>query len=277
MTGLKVLSNVFNKTVALTEFGSNYFLAFFVLMCIYVFNRTKNQSRLIKSLMFTLITFVSIVLFWGLSSALSNDIPIMYVNPIGVIFDAFVEMINTKGDIFKSFKGVPYVLGFQFLGVLAGFLTFIGLFYLFKTIPSNYFDKDIKPDLKYALFQNHNERTIAFSSKEAIFILLMTITIAITKRIPHSYGLNYFTTLLINMIVLFTILLFSSYFNFFSFHIFLATGFSILNLIFTNNKRDKIQIIKHYLIDLLLTIMIPVIAALITIGIYKGGNNSYAY
>ncbi|VEU75101.1 Uncharacterised protein [Mycoplasmopsis maculosa] len=277
MTGLKVLSNSFNKIIALTEFGSNYVLAFFVLFCLYIFKRAKVQSKLVKSLAFTLITFMSIIMFWAISKAVSNDIPIMYINPITVIFDSIVEIINIKSPKISSFIGLPYVLGFQFLGSLAGFITFVLIFYLFKKVPSNYFEENEKYTLKDILFSNHNEKTLAFSLKEIMFILIMTITISLTSRNSITYGFNHFTLVLANMILLFTILLISSYFNFFTFHIFLGTGFTILNLITSKNKKEKIKIITHYFIDFSATILIPAIIALLTILIIKGGKQKYAY
>ncbi|AIA29628.1 hypothetical protein MCFN_02510 [Mycoplasmopsis californica] len=277
MTGLHVLTNNFNKTVALSEFGANCFLAFFVLLSLYIFKRAKNTSKIIQSLIFTLITFVAIVMFWGLMVAVSDDTPIMYINPISVLFDAVVETLNTKGSIFKSFIGVPYILGFQFLGSMSGFILFVAMFYLFKKIPSNYFENQTSVTLKEILFQNHNEKTLAFTIKETIFVFLLAITITMTPRIPHTYSLNHFTSVILNMIILFTILTISSYFNFFAFHIFLATGFAILNLILADDNKKKTQIIKHYFINLAITIAVPIIVALITIGIYKGGKHTYVY
>ncbi|MGV2393153.1 UNVERIFIED_CONTAM: hypothetical protein O8I53_09420 [Campylobacter lari] len=195
-----------------------------------------------------------------------------------MIFDAVVENLNFKSTDQSTLFGAVYIISFQFLGTLAGFLTFLGYFYSFRKLQNDYFENNKKITLKDILFSNHNENSIAFGFKEALFILLFTITIAMSSRISISYGLGHFEFLLINMLFLLTILMLSSFFNFYAFHIFIATGFAILNLIvYCKEKRTVLKINLHYFLDLALTILIPFLIGLGTILIIKQGGLKYAY
>lgn len=275
MTAKKALSVWFNQMVAVSEFGGTYFLTFFVLFVIFITKKTKNKNKLLTSLLYTLITFISIVLFWALARPISRDFPISYINPINVIFDTIIEKMNSSGNI-NAFKGLTYILGFQALGTTAGFLTFYGLYALLRWTQNSYFENLPKLSFKEITFINYNEKTSGFAIKELIFIFLFAITIPFMARVnPVTSGLLLIHVVMINMVILFVILYLSSYFNFYAFHIFIAAGFCILNLML--DKKNAGKNLAHFGISLGYSIIIPSIIGIITFAIVKQGGMLNAY
>ncbi|WP_041593998.1 MAG4940 family membrane protein [Mycoplasma crocodyli] len=275
MTPLKALTTYFNKTIALSEFGSNYFLTFFILLVILIIKKRKNNSNLLISFLFVITTFVSIVIFWGLTKSLGADFPISYLNPINVIFDSVVEFVNVKNGQ-SSLSGLAYILGFQFLGVLAGFLTFILFYYILRRQFNSYFEQNTNVTLYEICLKNYEEKVSTNSIKEVFFIFLYTITIPIFNRVSHiQSGLKTFDVLLINMAILFFIFFLSSNFKFYTFHIFIGLGFTIMSLILEQKQIRKIII--NFSISLSTSIIIPIVIGLITFFIIKGGSHAFSY
>lgn len=96
-----------------------------------------------------------------------NSFPIVYLNPINVIFDAIVQMVNLQNSstshLTDSLKGLGYILPMQLVGILSGFVCFY-IFYILITKSKQTYIKAVA--FNQILFKTDNQKR---------FILLLKI------------------------------------------------------------------------------------------------------
>ncbi|QJR43857.1 MAG4940 family membrane protein [Mycoplasma miroungirhinis] len=290
MTPNQLLTKSWNKTGFMYEFIAVYTLIFFVALWVFFAKLNKKENnKLYMTLGFTLATFLMFVIPWSWSYFLANRRSFALANPIIVLLQAMLQGADIIKKSFNPiFSGIWYLIGGEILGGIAGFITFIPLFYLLK----HYF-KDIEKyseNLKeitllniFKINSKANNNIKIFPIKEAIFISLFTATVPFLNYIHQvNYGATTFDKMfLILIVVAFTIYI-SSYFGYYAFHIFFSFMNLVLSIIYVlsnlikyvwnlkvNKVNDKTKLINwkkniiqdtwSFLITSSLTIVIPLI------------------
>ncbi|MDC4163232.1 hypothetical protein LNO75_01390 [Mycoplasma sp. T363T] len=114
MRSLNILTKSWDYGTAITEFGANFVLSFLILFVFLIIKSKKIENKLVVSTMFVLVVFISVIATWAWSRILTDSFPIVYLNPVNVVFDAIVQMINLKNSKTSnwsdSLTGLGYIL-----------------------------------------------------------------------------------------------------------------------------------------------------------------------
>ncbi|WP_350266450.1 MAG4940 family membrane protein [Mycoplasmoides gallisepticum] len=284
MRSLNILTKTWDYGTAITEFGANFVLAFLIMFVFMIIRSKKIENRLVISSFFVFVVFISIISTWAWARVLMDSFPIVYLNPINVIFDAIVQMVNLQNSsnshLTDSLKGLGYILPMQLVGILSGFVCFY-IFYILITKSKQTYIKTVA--FNQILFKTDNQKTVYFAFKDFIFILIYTAVIPMISLInPVASGLRRIDYLIVSMIVLFVIIYLSSFFEFYTFDILLSFAFAIFSTFFLliDQNSDK-QTIKtelkntwlHFLISLIITLVIAIVLAIIVYQIFIQGQH----
>ncbi|MDC4181846.1 MAG4940 family membrane protein [Mycoplasma bradburyae] len=284
MRSLNILTKSWDYGTAITEFGANFVLSFLILFVFLIIKSKKIENKLVVSTMFVLVVFISVIATWAWSRILTDSFPIVYLNPVNVVFDAIVQMINLKNSKTSnwsdSLTGLGYILPMQLAGILAGFVCFF-IFYLIVTKSRQTYLTNVA--FNQILFKNSEEKTSHYAFKDLLFIVIYTSVIPLIAVInPVSSGLRRIDYLLITTLVLFVIIYLSSFFNFYTFDIFLSFGFSLFSTIFLlmDKTQDKQEVKKelkktwlHFAISFVITFVVAIVIAFIIYQIFIQGKH----
>ncbi|WP_029513741.1 MAG4940 family membrane protein [Mycoplasmopsis primatum] len=279
------LKTSWNETVFGFEFLSTFLLIFFTYswMLIAILAK-KNKSKIFIAFGYTAATALAFFLPWAVASVASKKPVYPMLNLLIVLFQSFIRGFGEWGQsnrlepIGKPLvNGLPYILGAQFLGGMTGFMLFVAFFYAVKFIFKNNDEyKELQNLTLFALFKKDYEfGLLSYTIKEFIFITLFLCTIPFIGMIDTTnYQLNGFQIVLIQIFVIGIILFFSLFFNFFAIHLF----FNFVELLVKTiefiklPKNDKNAYKKNYLIIwakftivLIISILMPIVVALISI------------
>lgn len=287
-TPRRVLDSSFNATVFTFEIIAVFLLVFFCLVWkLIAVILKKNENKIFLTLGFVLATFISILVPIGLSAIGSRNPIHLMINPLIVIFNSFLLGYGASGQtpLAKGIlgqpivKGIPYLIGGQILGGLFGLLFFYIFFCLYKFVNKKNLEQNKTNELTFlSLFANKSNLSIGrFVVKESFFILLLMLLFPFIGMInTATYSSNHFQLHLAQLVVIGVIILISSFFNFFAFHLIFPIieiiMQSIIYLKLDKEQRNKEK--KNYLMQwtkllivILLTILIPIIIAFICIAI----------
>ncbi|EOA07348.1 Hypothetical protein, predicted transmembrane protein [Mycoplasma yeatsii 13926] len=273
----EALRTYFNGTVFTFEIIGVFLLIFFVfaikLLSIIL---KKHNNKLFLSVGFTLATALAFFLPYAFASILSKTAIAPFLNPMIVLFKSVLIGFGKSGQDLSGLtgsmltKGMPYIFAGQLIGGILGFVAFLGLFYAIKRTHKNKAEYELLQQTTIkSFFDNKSElSTLAFSIKEFIFITSLIIIMPLISMIDHGiYRIDMFGILLIELFVIWVILFISSFFEYFSFHLF----FPILDIVFKTvnfvllDKEVKKQELKGFLTELLKLLLVVVFSIVIPI------------
>ncbi|WGI36698.1 MAG4940 family membrane protein [Mesomycoplasma lagogenitalium] len=277
MTVENILKTSFRLDAFLFEFISNFLLIFLILilMLIKKIEKIKNL-KLFYATSFSLVFIISVVTTWAISRYYSKFSAEPFVSPSHVILFSILKATPFKSDTLYFYdQGIFYILSSQFLASIFAFLAYILVFYNLKKW-SNYKSKFENIHFYEIIEQKNDSNPIKFLVKELIFIVFYLITIPFIGQINAIYyNWDHFKALLITFSFLFFILFISSFFGFFTFHLFFSLIVIFCNLMaILKEKRENIITKKEVnkkitfisingLISIILTFVLPIIVATI--------------
>ncbi|ENY68723.1 Hypothetical protein, predicted transmembrane protein [Metamycoplasma auris 15026] len=287
-TPAKVLNTYFNATVFFFEILAVFLLVFFVLSWkLIAIILEKNENKIFLTVGFVLATFIAIMLPIGFSTIGSRNPVHVSINPLVVIFNSFLLGYGASGQTpLKNgwigspiLKGIPYLIGAQILGGLLGLIFFYMFFKMYKFVNKNNTNKEDIQALSFLfIFESKTNLTLGkFVIKESFFITLLMVLFPFAGMInTATYSSNHFQIHLVQLVVIGIVILISSFFDFFSFHL----AFPIIELIIRTigysklEKKERKNQTKNYLMQWIkflivvcLTIIIPILIALTTVAI----------
>ncbi|PZW01456.1 MAG4940 family membrane protein [Metamycoplasma auris] len=287
-TPKKVLDLQFNATVFSFEIISVFLLVFFVLSWrLIAIILKKNESKIFLTVGFVLATFLSIFVPIGLSTIGSRNPVHIMGNPMIVLFNSFLLGYGASGQTplkkgwigSPVYKGIPYLIGGQLLGGLLGLIFFYMFFWMYKIVNNKNTNKNELQKLNFlSIFENNSNLGFGkFILKEGFFITLLMVLFPFAGMInTATYSSNHFQIHLVQLVVVGMVILISSFFDFFSFHL----AFPMIELIiksiayFKLEKNQRINQIKSYmmqwaklLVVIVFSVLIPIDIALATVAI----------
>ncbi|QBF34334.1 hypothetical protein EG856_00055 [Mycoplasmopsis phocirhinis] len=284
MTPKQLLSTSWNKIGFMYEFIAVFTLIFFVSLWIFIAKlNNKQNNKIYMTFGFTFATFLMFVIPWSWSFFLSSRRSFALANPIVVLLQAILQGIDvTKKTFTPIFKGSGYLMFGEILGGLVGYIAFIPIFYLLKFFfKDNENTKHINLINIFKIENKANNHPGYFAVKETIFISLFTACVPLLNYINQtSYGATHWDKTLITLAVVGFSIYLSSYFGYYSFHIYfwiMNLLLSLINLAISYIKKSNIKTNKVLVYQNLwsatiastLTFIIPILFGLIIVGITK--------
>ncbi|WP_043645662.1 MAG4940 family membrane protein [Mycoplasma putrefaciens] len=280
----EALRTTFDATVFSFEIIAVFLLVFFVLAFkLIAIALKKDHNKLFLSTCLVFATALAFFLPYALASIGSKTSISVFLNPLIVFFRSVFIGFGKSGQASNNLTGsilltgVPYILAAQLIGGILGFTAFSLFFYAFKKTNQHKIEYQFLNKITLRSFFNSTSELsmLGFSIKEFVFISALVIIMPFISSIDLGiYRFDQFGIILIELFVIWIILLFSSFFEYFSFHLF----FPSLEIIFKTitfislDKQLKQQESKNYLnqlfrfvIVLVFSIFIPMIIAFISI------------
>ncbi|UUM20138.1 MULTISPECIES: MAG4940 family membrane protein [unclassified Mycoplasma] len=291
MTPKQLLSVWWSSQGFFAEALASFLLVFLVLIFIFLTKAFKiKHQKLFLSATFTLATFVMYIQVWSASKYSFNSSPTPIGNPIFVFMQSVLQGFKFRGRTYSfdyQYKGIAYLIAGEFFGFILALGAFLVLFCPMKRYLSkiNTKNKEIKSLTLIDVFKKEEPTVLGYALKEAIFIIIFCFALGYIFYIQNpQYGLSNYDVIVALSVVVFVLILVSSYFGFFAFNIFIDLFISAINLIYgIFATKTNIHAIKkpnfyqndysiysfHMLISSALTIVIPFIVSFISIGIYQ--------
>lgn len=278
-----MFNTYFDKVAFTNELLSVFFIVFlsFVWM-LYV--RIKNIKKVMTALAigFAAITFITAFAMWGIGKLYTKDPVIPLMNPMFIFLHTVLQGADVENmQVTMVWKGVPYLLGAQFLGGLIGYAFFAGYFYLWRLYNKETNDENLKSITigELSRIPGLDKKWVAL--KEFVFITsFMFIVPFVSYALPPTNMINQIWLWFIIFILLSTILLTSVFLNLFAFHYFFAILSFIWWVIYvTKNKlwKDKWIIAVNEFAIVLYTVLIPIIVGYLAVYIAHVHNPTMVF
>ncbi|MGY6172168.1 MAG4940 family membrane protein [Candidatus Mycoplasma pogonae] len=272
MNSIEALSTYWSSKVFASEFIGVFVLTFAIWFASYFFKKYFNsQGRLFLPITFALALIFANVFTWVLAKFYSNTAIYTFLNPANVIFQSLIKGIGKDFTGNPLLKGVPYIIGAQFLAAITANFAYIAAAKIFTWISGS--DKnvnkiqvlpaDVLPSLE-------NELTIGkHAVKEGFFLMIMFIIGPFIAHLPIAYQANDFDKFLLTVVFIFILLALSSRTNWFMFNLAFSISKLTLHLIYW---RYNLALFKNFAISITLYVTLPIIVSLIYLAIAKHSN-----